>query len=298
MSMKDTFSGLHPVTGLVYFAFVIGFTMFTMNPVCLAVSLICALLNALYLSGGKAVRLCLVYILPMIVLVALINPVFNHRGTVVLSYFAWGNPLTLESIIYGIAAAALLASTILWFSCFNSVMTSDKLMYLFGRILPSMSLVISMTLRFAPRFSSQLKKVSAARKSIVGDATDKRLLIRIKNAVKTFSVMISLSLENSIDTADSMKSRGYGLKGRTSYSIFHFDKRNALVLTVILILGIISFALLVTDCTEFRYFPSISGNLFSPEALVLYVTYCVLMLLPLIMSVGEGARWKFSRSKI
>ena len=101
----------------------------------LAVSFLCALVTALYLNGKKAVRLSLVFLLPMILLIVLVNPVFNHEGMTILTYFPWDNPLTLESIVYGIASAFLLSSTVLWFSSFNAVITSDKVVFLFGRIM-------------------------------------------------------------------------------------------------------------------------------------------------------------------
>ena len=129
--MKDTFSQMHPIVNFIYFVFVIAFSMFLMNPFFLAISLVCALINAVYLNGYKTVKLSLKYLLPMIILITVINPVFNHEGVTILTYFSWGNPLTLESIVYGIAAAVLLASVVLWFSCFNAVMTSDKFIYLF-----------------------------------------------------------------------------------------------------------------------------------------------------------------------
>ncbi len=44
----------------------------------------------------------------------------------ILTYFPWDNPLTLESIVYGIASAFLLSSTVLWFSSFNAVITSRQ----------------------------------------------------------------------------------------------------------------------------------------------------------------------------
>jgi energy-coupling factor transport system permease protein len=46
----------------------------------------------------------------------------------------------------------MLAAVISWFSCYNAVMTSDKFVYLFGRVIPALSLILSMTLRFVPKF--------------------------------------------------------------------------------------------------------------------------------------------------
>lgn len=294
--MKDAFSQMHPIVNFIFFAFVIGFSMFIMNPACLLISLVCALVNALYLNGKKAVRLSVLYLLPTIIIIAIVNPVFNHDGVTMLAYFPWDNPLTLESIIYGIATAVLLSSIVLWFSCFNEVMTSDKFIYLFGRIIPSLSLVLSMALRFVPRFIFQFNVIRNSQKCIGRDISDGKLLQRLKNAAKIISIMISWALENAIETADSMKSRGHGLKGRTAFSIYRFSKRDAAVLSIIIISGIILIIMSVLDVAKFRYFPSVKGNVISAPAIIYYALYFSLMIMPLAINVWEGIKWKHLRS--
>lgn len=296
--MKDSFSQMHPIVNILFFAFVIGLSMFMINPVCLAISFFCALINAVYLNGKKAVRLSLLYLLPTIILIAIINPVFNHDGVTILTYFPWNNPLTLESIIYGTATAVLLSSVVLWFSCFNKVMTSDKFIYLFGRIIPSLSLVLSMALRFVPKFISQFNIVRNTQKCIGRDISDGSLLQRLKNAVKVVSIMITWALENAIETADSMKSRGHGLKGRTAFSIYRLGKRDVITLTTIILLGTVIVVMSVLKIAKFRYFPSLKGDIFNTGSIIYYILYSALMLLPLIINVKEGARWKRLRSAI
>lgn len=294
--MKDAFSQMHPIVNFIFFAFVIGFSMFIMNPACLLISLVCALVNALYLNGKKAVRLSVLYLLPTIIIIAIVNPVFNHDGVTMLAYFPWDNPLTLESIIYGIATAVLLSSIVLWFSCFNEVMTSDKFIYLFGRIVPSLSLVLSMALRFVPRFIFQFNVIRNSQKCIGRDISDGKLLQRLKNAAKIISIMISWALENAIETADSMKSRGHGLKGRTAFSIYRFSKRDAAVLSIIMTSGVILIIMSVLDVAKFRYFPSVKGNVISAPAIIYYALYFSLMIMPLAINVWEGIKWKRLRS--
>lgn len=294
--MKDAFSQMHPIVNFIFFAFVIGFSMFIMNPACLLISLVCALVNALYLNGKKAVRLSVLYLLPTIIIIAIVNPVFNHDGVTMLAYFPWDNPLTLESIIYGIATAVLLSSIVLWFSCFNEVMTSDKFIYLFGRIVPSLSLVLSMALRFVPKFIFQFNVIRNSQKCIGRDISDGKLLQRLKNAAKIISIMISWALENAIETADSMKSRGHGLKGRTAFSIYRFSKRDVAVLSLIIISGIILIIMSVLDVAKFRYFPSVKGNVISAPAIIYYALYFSLMIMPLAINVWEGIKWKRLRS--
>lgn len=296
--MKDAFSQMHPIVNLVFFVFVIGLSMFMMNPICLAVSLVCAFLNTVYLNGKKSVKLSLIYLLPTTIMIAVINPIFNHDGVTILSYFPWNNPLTFESIIYGIATAALLSSVVLWFSCFNKVMTSEKFIYLFGRIIPSLSLILSMTLRFVPRFIAQFNTVRNAQKCIGRDISNGSVAKRLKKAIKITSIMISWALESAIEMADSMKCRGYGLKGRTAFSLYRFSKRDAVTLSVIVIIGAIVVAMSALEVAKFRYFPSIKGNVLNISSLIYYVLYALLMMIPLFINVGEGAKWKRLRSAI
>lgn len=296
--MTDAFSKLHPTVNFIFFAFVLMLSMFVMNPVCLALSLVCAFVNAVYLNGIKTVKLCLKFIMPMMLLIIIINPVFNHQGVTILTYFPWDNPLTLESIIYGIASAALLSSVVLWFSVFNSVITSDKLVYLFGRIIPSLSLVLSMSLRFVPKFSAQFKNVRNAQRCIGRDISDGSVINRIKNGIRIISIMLSWSMENAIETADSMKSRGFGLKGRTAYSIYRFDRRDLIVLIIVALLGVTVSVSAITGVIDFNYYPSIKGNLTDALSLATFFLYGILMLIPTILNAWEGIKWKRLRSAI
>lgn len=294
--MNNAFNKTHPIAGLAFFAFAIGFSMFLMQPVCIVISLVCAFINAAVINGKRTVLFTIKYILPMILLVLIINPVFNHRGSTILMYFPWNNPLTLESIIYGLAAAVTLASVMLWFSSFNTVMTSDKIIYLFGRVIPSLSLVISMTLRFVPRFISQLKQVRAAQKCFEKDNLS--LIKKLKSLIRVFSVMISWSLESSVEAADSMKSRGYGLKGRTAFSVFTFKKTDLIILSIVTIGFAAEIALLCFGAAGYRYYPSIICEFNGIATMALYFIYTAVMLIPFIMNVGEGLRWKRLRSAI
>ncbi len=296
--MTDAFSKLHPTVNFTFFAFVLLLSMFVMNPICLALSLVCAFVNAVYLNGIKTVKLCLKFILPMVLLIILINPVFNHQGVTILTYFPWDNPLTLESIVYGIASAALLSSLVLWFSVFNRVITSDKLVYLFGRIIPSLSLVLSMSLRFVPKFSAQFKNVRNAQRCIGRDISDGSAVNRIKNGIRIISIMLSWSMENAIETADSMKSRGFGLKGRTAYSIYKFDRRDLIVLIIVAVIGISVSVSAISGVIDFSYYPLIKGNLTDALSLTTFFLYGILVLIPTFLNTGEEIKWKRLRSAI
>ena len=294
--MKDAFSKMHPVTNLIFFAAVIAFSMFLMHPVCLMLTLICAVVYAVYLSGKKAVLFGLRFLLPTALFLIIINPLLNHRGATIIEYLPWDNPLTLESIIYGFAAAMVICSAAMWFHSLNRVMTSDKLIFLFGRIAPALGMVLSMALRFIPRFAEQFRQTRLAQRQFSAEKTS--LKGRVKSAAAVFSTVISSSMENAIDTSDSMKSRGYGLKGRTSYKRFHFTRDDALAVAVMLADIAALITMLVFGKLEFRFFPSIKGNIWDIYAALFYILYLILLLTPILISGKEGYKWKRSKSKI
>ena len=270
--MKDTFSSYHPIINFTYFCTVIICSMFFMHPVLLVISVAAAFTYSVYLNRMKALRFNLIYLIPSMIIVALINPLFNHRGITILCYVR-DNPLTLESILYGIATGLMFASVILWFSCYNAVMTSDKFMYLFGRIIPASSLIFSMVLRFVPKFKVQIAQISNAQKCVGRDVGSGTYLERARHGMKILSIMMTWALENAVETADSMKSRGYGLKGRTSFSIFQFDARDKVVfLIMIAFIGV----LFVGACfgqNNIQYFPSIKITEINGLSILLYSIY-------------------------
>ncbi len=295
--MKDCFSTYHPVVNFLFFLEVLGFSMFLLHPVCLVISLFCGAGYAICLSGKKALGFCLKGILPMMVFTAILNPMFSHEGITILTYLPSGNPLTLESILYGLAAAGMLAAVVLWFSCFSAVITSDKFVYLFGRVIPALSLVLSMALRFVPRFRAQLKVVTRAQKCIGRDPSRGGLVHRIRCAGAILSVMVTWALENGIDTADSMKSRGYGLPGRTAFSVYRFDKRDKQALILLLVLGAGVLAGAALEGLTWRYFPSVKWST-TPLSFCVLTFYGALCAFPIILNRKEDRKWNALRSKI
>ena len=257
--------------------------MIFVHPICLVTSLLCSAIYSIILNGKKALKF-IVMLLPLMLISALINPAFNHEGVTVIAYLPSGNPLTLESILYGIVAASMVATVICWFSCFNKIMTSDKFIYLFGRIIPSLSLILSMTFRFVPKFKEQVQEVSNAQKSMGRDTSEGSVFVRVKNSIRILSAVITWSLENAIDTSDSMKSRGYGLTGRTAYSNYVFDKRDvtALIYLAVTIIYFLIGALL----GKIHYSTSI------------FISYIMICIMPIIIEIWEELKWRKLKSKI
>ena len=211
--MSDPFSRYHPLVNFLFFALVLVFSMVLMHPVCLLISLVGAVLYTEQLDGRKGLLRSLRIALPVMLLAAVVNPAFSHAGVTILTYLPTGNPLTLESIFYGMAAGTMLGAVLLWFTCYNKVMTSDKFVYLFGRVIPALSLVLSMALRFIPRFRHQMEVIRQAQFCVGRDVSTGSAWQRAKKAVTIFSILVTWALENAIETADrlkqALKEKGY-----------------------------------------------------------------------------------------
>ncbi len=290
----NEFSKYHPIVNFTYFLAVLGFSMVFMHPITLAISLVVGFIYSIMLNGRKAIKFNLVYMIPLVLITATVNPAFNHEGMTILTYLPSDNPLTLESIVYGIASAIMLWSVICHFSCFNKIMTSDKFVYLFGKIFPALSLILSMVLRFVPKFKAQMKTVSTTQSYVGRDISQGNIIDRAKNGIKILSIMITWSLENAIDTADSMKSRGYGLPARSAYSNFRLNKRDIKALLCIIILSAHIIVGSLRGGLYFKYFPIIKGNF----DISLIPAYLLLFICPIIIELWEVAKWKKLKSKI
>ena len=177
-------------------------------------------------------------------------------------------------------------------------MTSDKLLYLFGRLIPSLSLVLSMVLRFVPKFKEHLREAAAARKCIGRGTGSGGLLMRARHGVTILSGMMTWALENSIETADSMKSRGYGLSGRSTFSIFKADRRDLAAALFTVALSVYILAEYVTGGIFFAYFPTVGGAPLSLHTAGTFCTYFVLCAMPVIFELWEDRKWKSLKQKI
>ncbi|MCL2123623.1 MAG: energy-coupling factor transporter transmembrane protein EcfT, partial [Desulfovibrionaceae bacterium] len=283
------FSGFHPAVSLLFFSLAIGLALALTHPACLALSFAGALAYAILLLGKKALRL---YMLPMLLFAALVNPLFSHAGTTVLAYFPGGNPLTLESILSGLSAAFLLVTVITWFSCFNAVITGDKIVYLFGRVIPALSLVLRMELRFVPRFTAQAKAIANAQKGLGRGITDGTVLMRVKHAVRILSILVTWALENGIDTADSMRSRGYGLPGRSSFALYRLDRRDRYALLFLTLCGAVMITGAALGLLKFPYYPTLGSIKPNDWQAGLYAVYLAMLAFPMITGAKEALQWK------
>ena len=294
---RDTFYSVHPAVAFAFFTAVMLITAFVLHPVITGISLVCALAYAVVITGGRAVKFALFAALPLIILVSLLNPLFNHEGVTPLFCLWNGNAVTLEAIVYGLVSACMFAALIIWFYCMHAVMTSDKLIYLFGRVLPALSLIFSMVLRFVPRLVGRIREVSAAQRS-VAPPMGKSVVKGVRHGISVLSVTVTWALESAVIMSDSMRSRGFGGRGRTSYALFRFTVRDAVTLAAVGALTAVSAALIAAKKIDFRFYPSIKCAPAGPLTALGFAAFAALCLLPVFLNIKESISWRIISSRL
>lgn len=295
--MRSVFSTYHPIINFGFFCAVIGIGIFLQHPVYLAIAVVASLVYAVMLGGKGTLKFAAFFILPMILVFAVVNPLVNPRGETVL-FYTQHSQITAEAVIYGITAGFLLASILLWFTSYNKIMTSDKFVYLFGRIMPAISLIFSMVMRFVPNFKMQIQKISTAQKCIGRDVSNGTTKEKAKHGIKILSIMFTWALENAIDSADSMRSRGYGLKDRSTFSIYRFDARDTMAAIFLLIMTVVVIIGAVLGKCSIEFYPVIVMAEFDISMLLVCIAYFCLCFFPVAVEVKETLVWKLSQSKI
>lgn len=295
--MKSVFSTYHPIINFGFFCAVIGTGIFLKHPVFMAIAVTAAVVYAVILGGKGTVKFSLCFVLPMILVFTIVNPLVNHRGETVLFYTEYSQ-ITLEAAIYGLVSGCMLGAVLLWFTCYNKIMTSDKFIYLFGRILPAISLIFSMVMRFVPNFKMQIQKISDAQKCIGRDVTSGTKKEKIRHGMKILSIMFTWALENAIDSADSMRSRGYGLKDRSTFSIYRFDARDTAAAVFLAAMTLIVVAGATMGKCYIEFYPAIVMADFDIYTGIVCAAYFCLCFFPAAVELKEAAIWKLSQSEI
>lgn len=288
--MRDAFSRRHPAGNLMFFAAAAIFAMMFDHPVFIGISFSAALAYAVKLKGKAALKMFFCALLPLLIFVVLINTIFAGYGVTVLYTFASGKRITLESAVCGGVTGSLVVTMLLWFACFNEVVTEDKFMYAFGGRMPNTALMLLMVFRFVPLYKRQLSETLSARRA-AGLAQSSGRAAELKNACAAVSGVITRALENAIETADSMKSRGYGSGRRTSYSRFTFSPADAVMIIEILVLSAVIAAGKLSGFAEASYNPIIEIGGFSAMLAVSAAAYAIFCFFPIIYDFAEDIRW-------
>ena len=297
-TVKDKFAYYHPVINFTFFIVAIVCGMVLLHPAFLCCSILLSVIYYLTVRGRQGWKF-VCGMIPLLLALSFMNPLFNTYGEHVLFYYLQGRPYTLEALCYGAALGAMMVSVLMWFACYNAVMTSDKFLYLFGKMAPSVTLILTMVLRLVPSYKNKVIQLNGARRCI-GKGTDTGdRKERIEHSMILLSTLTSWALEGSVVTADSMRSRGYGCGKCTTFSIYRFENRDKALLSVMILLTACILFCGIHGAASVTYTPELSicgwQNSYTKTGLL---SYALFLAIPSAVNIWEELRWLNLKSKI
>lgn len=201
--MRNPISEFHPLAVFLYFMTAVGITLLWNRPGLLLASFLIAFGYACALEKGKNILRSLVWLLPVTALPVIINPLVNHRGNTPVLYIN-DQPITLEAVLYGLFTGLMIAAMLFWFQAYSKSLDSDGFLYLFGGKLPSIALMVTMIFRFIPQFHRSLQEIEAVQKTLGAAVSRGTIRQRLQAGGRLLSALVSITLEDSLQTADSM----------------------------------------------------------------------------------------------
>ena len=290
---SDAFSKCHPAVNFLFFVGAIGMSVVIQHPAYLLAGIVTGVIYYLLLNGKKGWK-TLLNLLPVFMILTVINPLFNTLGATPLFHFG-SRPYTLEALLYGASLASMFVIMMLWFGCYNKVLTSDKFTCLFGNLIPSISLLLVMVFRMVPNFIRKTQQIIGARKSIgKGISENATTKEKLQDGGTVLGALTSWALEGSVVTGDSMRARGYGTAKRSSFMIYRMTVTDCILLAVMLVL--IGATIVAACLGQFvaEFVPAIQ---LAPVSWGLAAYTCYL-LIPSALHIKEAIQWHISRSKI
>ena len=294
---QDAFSKRHPIVNFLFFLGAIGFGVMIQHPMYLLAGFLCSITYYLQLNGRKGLK-NLLWMLLFFLLMTAINPLFNVYGKTRL-FTVFGRPYTLEGIYYGAAVAGALVVMLIWFGCYNAVLTSDKFTCLFGDLIPSLSLLLVMVLRMIPNLMRKAKQFLGARKSIgKGGSENAPRKDKVMDGMTIVSALTDWALEGSVVTGDAMRSRGYCSTKRSSFMVYRMTGMDVCLLVTQCLLILMVLASMITGGTVAEFTPDLFIAPIKGYHVPGFLAYWAYLLIPVILQIKETIQWHISRSRI
>lgn len=270
--MTNYFRELHPISTGIYFFILLLLIMVSSYDWDMAVFFAALSPVIIYTGGIRPYMKSLKTYGMMIAIFGIFNVIFNHQGDTPFLYVN-GIPLTVEALTYGIFTGFMAASLLMWFQIFNSVFDSRKITWLTGRYFPVTGLILSMVFCYYDKFRNKIDKI----KEVWHSYGTEEKFGKVKHAGIILSVLLSVMLEDSMDTAMSMKARGYGGTKRTSYLVYHREIRDGILILAALCFFTVSF---------------LTAEWVRRAVLAGYAA------IPAVYNIYKEMQWKYYRSKI
>ena len=273
------FSGRHPAVILFYILLCVIWTMITRHPVALVVSFLASAVYCVILRGMRQWMHLLAAGGGILLFAAVLLPLFSHRGVTPLFYVN-GLAVTWESVFYGIIMTVMLLAVLQWCMVAGCLMDSEKLLYLTGRTIPTLGLMLMMIFRALPDMRDHYRQIHEAQIGLGKSGKTAAYWSRLQSFLRELSILISWSLEDSIEVSVSMESRGYQTGKRTWFHLFRFHKEDTIWCLYMIVLFAGLYVCQLRGGLQAYYFPELFWRSIMPETGAVLAAGCLGMISP------------------
>lgn len=287
----------HPFILLVYYILVIASLMLYQHPIFLIFAMILIVKINFSLDNGQDLKKWYWAMGIMSLFILILTPLFNRRGNHILFYL-FDNPVMLEAIIQGVMIALTISGVLALFVTFNIVMTPNKLLFLFSKLIPQWALLIMLSMRFVPVLQRKIKDIEDIQFVKGLSLKQGSIRRRAKNGMQLLQMLLTGSLEDSIQVADSMTARGYGLQKRSNYQAYKMKNRDWLALFYLVLLSTALFYGWTINIGFLQLLPELESIWLSGSQNFFLVLWMLLIGFPILVEGKEVLKWKYYQRKI
>lgn len=288
--MKNHFERFHPLVTFSYYLGALAMFMLMLHPIFLASFLLVVFVIHFIHDRCRTLQRWFFFMIATGLMIIILNPIFIERGRTLL-FEVWGHRFTLEAFMFGVTSALSIVGVIALFVSFNEMMTPNKLLYLFAKFLPQFAILLMLTLRFIPLMRRRLDEISAVQASKGISVREGTWGQKAKAGLLYVQVLLTYSLEEAIQTADSMKARGYGQGARSTYEYFRFKKKDAIALIFLVSVFI---GALYGRFLEYGYltiYPEIETLTIANWDAITLIGCLLLFVFPILVEIGGFLKW-------
>jgi energy-coupling factor transport system permease protein len=294
MNLIYSFERFHPFVTFLYYVSSITIFMLCIHPIFLIGGIVLIVCLNWIQDQFRALKNWWFFIVSTGLIIFIMNPLFNERGLHIL-FTIFDHRVTLEAVIYGAMNALSILGVTMIFVHYNEVMTPNKLLFLFSKTLPKFAVLLMLTLRFIPLMRRRLEEISSIQRSkglSVGDGTWRE---KATNGLLYVQVLMTYSLEEAIQTADSMKARGYGKETRSTYNHFLFKRMDFIAAVILVILLFTVGYGRYRGYGQLTIYPVMEKFLISTEEVFFLVMYLIALSFPILIKIGGFLWWRISK---
>lgn len=280
---------LHPATIFLYLGTVLAGALMFNHPL-LLLFLFLAVMVTLISAGGWGWWIAgMKYFLIMILFLFVFNILSNNLGQTVL-WRGFYLPLlgyvnvSVEVLVFSLLMSVRLLIVYAAFLLLNLCLNPDRVLAVFGGLLPRSTLLVALATKFIPYLGQQLGRAAEIQQCRGIRYHEGGLIVRAKNRIPLLKVVFLSSLEDSFYVAESLQARAYGSGKRTRYTNLSFNIADMLIVACLLAgAGVIAWSIF-TGTGNINYFPRIEGELFSPALFGSGVLTAIFMAVPPVIA--------------